>query len=241
MSTIADIVTFAENRKPSLRKNICPATENDIAEFTRLAGYPLPTRFLELLRILGMRKGLLHLADADFDIQALIARYDVNEPQHDKRYILLAIDSGELYLDYYIDCIRGTSEDGPIVRFDYEATNSPVWTEYASLMEMVHVSVFRDFVIKERAYHDENFIATDRPAELLTIWRNTLSNLGFRAPLAESPSLCAVERSDAAVMARVPPEASRVSFVIGADTKVEMLRLQELLRDAASVDNKQRS
>ncbi len=233
MPTIADVITFAEQRRPGLRKELVPATDAQIAELSRLAGHPLPDRFLETLRIMGMRVGPLRLADADFDVQALIARYDVNEPEHDRRFVLLAIDRGEMYLDYYLDCRGEGQEDGPVVRFDYEATHPSVQALYGSLHEMVHTSVFRDFAVNSREHHCDGLVVTDRPGELLSTWQDALSKLGFRAPLAGAPSLRTVERADAAVLARAWPGENHVSYAVGADLKAEMARLREVLLDTA--------
>ncbi|WP_437675010.1 SMI1/KNR4 family protein [Sorangium sp. So ce131] len=232
MSTIDDIVAFAEQRRPGLRMDLVEADEDDIAELEKVAGHPLPARFREMLRIMGMIVEPLRLADAEFAIHALIARYNVLEPKHDRRYILLAIDKGEMYSDYYIDCIRGTAEDGPIVRFDYETAYPQAKTVYNSLYEMVWTSVFSDFAITSREHHHSGSVATERPAELLTTWRQLLSKLGLRPPLDESPFFCAVASESAAVLARWLPGEPWVTFSIGTETNGEMVRLRETLLDA---------
>lgn len=232
MSTINDVIDFAEARRPGIKRGLIPATEHDIARYAKLSGGPIPRRYEEMLRLMGMSCGELTLADAELDIQQLNARYFAFEPKHDKRYALVAIDRGEMYLDYYIDRAGGDAEDGPVVRFDYEVADPEIFVSYGSLYEWLYSGVFNDLAVKQRAFASEKVLSTDDPEQMLLKIRAALTRLGFVAPLDETPLLSAVNRVDASVIARQHPTDEFIALGVGADDRGEMIRIRELLIDA---------
>ena len=229
MSTITEVVEFAESKRPGIKAGLIPATMQDVERYSVLSQGVIPQQYLEMLRLMGMSCGELEIAHAVFDIQQLNARYNVLAPQLDKRYALVAIDCGEMYLDYYIDRAEGDLYDAPVVRFDYEVDDPEIFAMYGSLYEWLYSVIFKRFALEQHKHIIEKVISTEKDQELLTTLCGSLASLGFVSPLDDTPLLCAACRSHASVIVRQHPTDEFVVLGIGADDQREMNEIHEVL------------
>ncbi|WP_163786077.1 hypothetical protein [Myxococcus vastator] len=149
-----DFIAILRRYGPDGSATIQASSRERIAHFTNLVGRELPPRYVEFLR----KMGSLELLSVSFDLDALIECLESKAWRPPPRYVLVALELKDPYLDYYLDLDSPNEDDFGVVRFETggdAAFEGRVHPSYHSLRDMLFLPRFHVQAVEAPAPPDD--------------------------------------------------------------------------------------
>ena len=235
-STFFDpLFAYIQRDHPLFRKSCVGAIPGDIDELEALAGHPLPPVYREFLTRMGLEIGDIELLHADYNIDSLISRYFVHEPDHPRHFILIGLDLGEMSIDYYIDFSDTSQVDGPIVAFDYNAgAISPLPIFHSFRGHVIAAGVRRYGLARypqQRLVELPPLSSAESLPSLLQRANALLERAGFSTVLTDDRSCLFLERPDTCALVLDLPTTEFLRVELAGEDPKALAHLEEVLRD----------
>lgn len=229
------LFTYIQHDHPLFSKGCVGAVPNDINELETLARHQLPPVFREFLAHMGLEIGDIKLLHADYNIDSLISRYCVHEPNHPKHFILIGLDLGEMSLDYYIDFSDTSQIDGPIVTFDYNATTISPLPIFHTFRGHIIAAAIRCYIL---THFPQRRLVKLPPLTINAILpkplqqaRSILERSGFSTMLTDNHSCFVLERPNTCALILDLPTTEFLHIELAGEDPKALAHLEEALHN----------